>query len=153
MKKIIGLVVCLGILFASVSISYADSWNARKNKVKQMLKKNNLVTSDRFELVYAQKLTDRMANHFVYILQDTQTGMEYLVYTVGDGDSTQINNLAISPLLQNSLLGQPTPSVNKIIPKSAQADEPDTLDSEDKESAEPEDAAEPEDQEETDKKK
>lgn len=131
MKRIIGLMLCLGILLACVSISYADSWNARKNKVKQLLKKNNLISSNRFELVYGQKITDRMSNHFVYILQDTQTGMEYLLYTIGDGNSTIINNLAISPLLQ--LQPGQSPSVNRIISPTAQADEFNSSDSEDEE--------------------
>ncbi|MBU1045265.1 MAG: hypothetical protein KJ915_12820 [Candidatus Omnitrophica bacterium] len=128
MKKIIIGLVCLGFIIGITDISSADSWNARKNKVKQLLKKNNLVGSDRFELVYAQKITDRMSNHFVYILQDELTKREYLIYTVGDGDSTAINNLAITPLL----LAEPgqTLTINKTSTQSAMDDadeEEDTL--------------------------
>ncbi len=99
MKKIIIGLLCLGFIISIADISFADSWNARKNKVKKLLKKKNLVSSDRFELTYGQKVTDRMSNHFVYILRDSKTNMEYLIYAVGDGDSTSINNLAITPLL------------------------------------------------------
>jgi hypothetical protein len=136
MKKIIGVMLCLAILLGVVSVSYADSWNARKNKVKQLLKKNNLISSDRFELVYGQKITDRMSNHFVYILQDTQTGMEYLLYTIGDGNSTIINNLAITPLLQ--LQPGQSPNVNKVVIPSVKDDELDISDSEDEGSEAPE---------------
>jgi hypothetical protein len=119
MKKFIGLLLCLGLLITCVNICYADSWNNRKNKVKQLLKKNNLVNSDRFELTYAQKITDRMSNHFVYILKDTKTGIEYLLYTIGDGDCTKIDKLAMTPLLQPMtcpmpMNGQCMPMANKM---------------------------------------
>ncbi|MBU1086935.1 MAG: hypothetical protein KKD05_05380 [Candidatus Omnitrophica bacterium] len=149
MKKIIIGLICLGFILGIADISFAESWNARKNKVKQLLKKNNLVSSDRFELVYAQKITDRMSNHFVYILQDSQTGMEYLIYTVGDGNSTIINNLAISPLL----LPQPgqTPTINKIITQTSMDDDADSDEDEDT-MDEPKDSEENDDQDKTEKK-
>jgi len=99
MKKVIISLFCLCFVFSITDITFADSWNDRKSKIKKILKKKNLINSDRFELTYGQKVTDRMSNHFVYILRDSKTDMEYLIYTVGDGDSTSINNIAITPLL------------------------------------------------------
>ena len=103
MKKTIIWGLCGLILLSACGKVFAGSWDERKKQTQQLLKKSNLVTADRFELVYGQKITDRMSNHFAYILKDNETGVEYLIYTVGTGDSTAVENLGICPLQSHAI--------------------------------------------------
>jgi hypothetical protein len=102
MKKIACFFIMALLVFSFVMESRAGTWDERKASTQKLLKKYNMVTEDRFEIVYAQKITDRISNHFAYILKDTETGVEYLIYTVGKGDATLIENMAITPLLKQS---------------------------------------------------